>query len=281
MKNNSNKKSFRSNHKKVRALAEVSILLALSTVLSVLKLYQLPYGGALTLASMFPLILISYRHGVVIGMASGLIYGILQQLFSLSYIQGMTLFSAVMVIILDYALAFAVIGFGGIFKKSFKSPVKAFVWGTLLGCVLRYTCHTIAGCTVWAGLSIPTNAALIYSLLYNAAYMIPETLITVAAAYYLSSCIDFNAEMPVRIKNQTNNAKISPLDIGGGLAVLSAIIADIIIIFSHTQKESGEFDITLIQTVSGTEWIIIAIITVVAAVAFTVLHLISKRKIKE
>ena len=281
MKNTSNKKRFRSNHKKVRAIAEVAILLSLATVLSVFKLYQLPYGGALTLASMFPLLIISYRHGTLIGMASGLIYGILQQLLSLSYIQGMTFFSAVMVIILDYALAFAVIGIGGIFKKAFKSPVKAFVSGALLGCILRYTCHTIAGCTVWAGLSIPTNAALVYSLLYNAAYMIPETLITVAAAYYLSSCIDFNAEMPTRIKNQANGIKISPLDIGGSLAVLSAIIADIIIIFSHTQKESGEFDITLINTVSGTEWIIIAVITAVAGGAFAVLHLISNHRKKE
>lgn len=281
MKNISNKKSFRSNQKKVRVIAEVSILLALSTVLSVFKLYQLPYGGAFTLASMFPLVLISYRHGVLAGMASGFIYGVLQQLLSLSYIQGMTFFSAVMVIILDYALAFAVIGIAGIFKNTFKNPVTAFVCGTLLGCILRYTCHTIAGCTVWAGLSIPTNAALVYSLLYNAAYMIPETLITVAAAYYLSSCIDFNAEMPVRIKSRSNGTKISPLDIGGGLVVLSAIIADIIIIFSHTQKESGEFDITLINAVSSTEWIIIAAITAFAIGAFVLLHLISNHRKKE
>lgn len=281
MNNKSTKKSFRSNHKKIKTLTEISILLALATVLSVFKLYQLPYGGALTLASMFPLLLISYRYGVGAGMASGIIYGILQQLLSISYIQGMTFFSALMVIVLDYALAFSVIGVGGIFKKFTKSPVKAMVFGTLIGCLLRYVCHTVAGCTVWAGVSIPTNAALVYSLLYNAAYMIPETLITAAAAYYLSSCIDFDAEIPVRIKNQNSGLKISPLNIVGGLSVLAATVADIIIIFSHTQKESGEFDITMISTVSAEKWVIIAAITAASLLIALILNLITKSKNKE
>ena len=278
MKNKKTAATFRTNGKRVRVLAEISILLALATVLSVFKLYQLPYGGAFTLASMFPIILIAYRHGTVLGLVSGLIYGVLQQLLSLSYIQGMTLFSAVMVILLDYALAFGVIGFGGIFRKLCKNRTKAFVSGTLVGCFLRYICHTVAGCTVWAGLSIPTNAAFVYSLLYNAAYMIPETAITVAAAYYLSSCIDFDAELPVRVKSGNMGEKLSAFRIVGGLSLLAAVITDIIIVFSHTQKESGEFDITLIKTVSFNDILIMAAVTLGAVALYTILYFIGKRK---
>ena len=269
---------FTKNQKKVRTLAEVAILLALATVLSIFKLYQLPYGGAFTLASMFPIILISYRHGAMVGMASGLIYGVLQQLLSLSYIQGMTLFSAIMVILLDYALAFAVIGISGLFRGICKNQSNAFIFGSLFACIARYTCHVIAGCTVWAGLSIPTKAAFWYSLLYNAAFMIPETVITVAAAYYLSSCIDFNLELPVRVKNEGGSLPIS--SIAGGLILTAGLIADTIILFSHTQKESGEFDITLISTLSKENWITIGIIGAVSVIAFVISRLFAKNKNK-
>lgn len=267
-----------SSHKKTQSIAEIAILLALATVLSVFKLYQLPYGGAFTLASMFPLILISYRHGALVGVASGFIYGLLQQLMSLSYIQGMTLFSALMVILLDYALAFAVIGLSGIFKKTCKNRVNAFVTGSMVTCILRYICHVIAGCTVWAGLSIPTEAAFWYSLLYNAAFMIPETIITTAAAYYLSSCIDFDAKIPVRTTNVKSGKKSGGLGIAAGLALLLGVIADTVLIFSHTQKESGEFDVTLITTIPRNELIIIGVITAVSVLLFATLKIIETRK---
>lgn len=281
MKQNKKNQKHILNSKKVRVLAEVSILLALATVLSIFKLYQLPYGGALTLASMFPLILISYRHGVLVGMGCGLVYGLLQQLLSLSYIQGMTLFSALMVIVLDYSLAFGVIGLGGIFKKACKNQTTDFIYGSLIACFLRYTCHVIAGCTVWAGLSIPTNAAFWYSLLYNAAYMIPEALITVAASYYLSSCIDFKSEMPSRIQRASTGNKIGALNIVEGLVLLFGIIADIVIIFSHTQRDSGEFDITLVTSIPTAHWITVGIITAVSVIASIILHLMAKKKSKE
>ncbi len=277
----STRKNVLSNSQKVRRLTEIAIMLALSTVLSFVKLYQLPYGGAFTLASMFPLIIIAYRHGTAAGFFAGLIYGVIQQLFSLSYIQGMTLFSAVMVIILDYGLAFAVIGFAGLFRKSKNGQVFGLVTGAVLGCFLRYACHTVAGCTVWAGVSVPEAAAFVYSLLYNAAYMIPETLITVAAAYYIGSCIDFNKEMPQRVASGKGNIPVSPLDITGGLCLFAAAVTDIIIVFSHTQNENGEFDIALIKDISCGEIITIAAVTLAAVVAFVVFRIVSSRKTKE
>ena len=64
-------------------------------------------------------------------------------------------------------------------KNVFKNQTASIISGTAFVCFLRYVCHVISGCTVWAGLSIPDSAAFVYSLGYNATYMIPETIITI------------------------------------------------------------------------------------------------------
>ncbi len=73
----------RSNVSQTRKLVESSILVAIATVLSLIPLVSLPYGGSITFASMLPLIIISYRHGLGWGTASGFVYGIIQQLLGL------------------------------------------------------------------------------------------------------------------------------------------------------------------------------------------------------
>ncbi len=161
---------------RVQMLVESAVMLAIATVLSMIKLFNLPYGGSVTIASMLPIIIISYRHGLRWGLLSGLVYGIIQQLLGLDTLSWVTTWqSIVAVILLDYIIAFAVTGFGGVFRKKCSQPM-ALLLGALLVGLLRYICHVISGATVWAGLSIPTNAAMIYSLGYNATYMIPETI---------------------------------------------------------------------------------------------------------
>ena len=85
-----------------------------------------------------------------------------------SYGIGISPAAAAAIILLDYIIAFIVLGLGGIFRKLFRSQGGALAAGTLLACLLRYVCHVISGCTVWAGLSIPSQDALLYSLAYNA-----------------------------------------------------------------------------------------------------------------
>ncbi len=88
---------------------------------------------------------------------------------------------------------FPVIGFGGTFRE-IENPGAGLVLGGLLACVLRYACHVVSGATVWAGLSIPTNAALLYSFGYNATYMVPETIVLLLVAWYVGSKLDFRSE---------------------------------------------------------------------------------------
>ena len=239
------------------------MMIAFATVLSMLKIIDLPYGGSVTMASMLPVIILSFRYGIGWGLGSGVAYAALQQLLglnTLSYVTGWQ--SIVAIIFLDYIAAFTVVGLGGIFRRFMKSQRGAFVMGAITTSVLRYVCHVISGATVWAGLSIPDEAALIYSLSYNLTYMLPEAIILTTVAYYLGGVIDFTKETPVRIaapKPQDNSAA---LGITSGLAFLLGIIVDVTLIAPHLQDvESGEFSFSGLSSVS---WIAVAIVSAIA-----------------
>ena len=107
-------------NKKVIGMVECAILIALATVLSLIKFVDLPYGGSITVASMLPIALISYRRGLGWGLGSALVYAVIQQLFGLKNLSYATSWQAVIAIImLDYIIAFVVIGLIG-YNKSKK-----------------------------------------------------------------------------------------------------------------------------------------------------------------
>ncbi|MGN1095393.1 MAG: hypothetical protein ACI4QR_03290, partial [Eubacteriales bacterium] len=122
------------------------------------------------------------------------------------------------------------------------------------------------------GLSIPTTAALSYSFIYNATYMIPETIVLVIAALYVGSAIDFRAEMPSRMIRENIPQNVSWISPVSGLLAGAAVIFDVAKIFEKLQdSETGEFTITAISEV---KWLEIAIMTgVVAVVVITLLVL--------
>jgi len=265
--------------KTVRALSEGAMMIALATVLSIFKIIELPYGGSVTIASMLPMVILAYRQGVVWGLGSGLVYAALQQLLglnTLSYVTGWQ--STLAVIFLDYIAAFAVVGLGGIFRRVGKTQRTALILGASLVSLLRYTFHVIAGATVWAGLSIPDSAALAYSFGYNATYMIPETVILIAVAYYLGGVIDFSAETPTRTAyvSRTKGAANTTLS---GLVYLLGVIVDVWLIAPYLQDaESGKFTFA---PLADANWLAIALVTGFTAIFGTVLLVISKRKSKE
>ena len=257
-----------------RKLVESAIMLAIATVLSLLKLIDLPYGGSVTVASMLPVIIISYRHNIKWGLLTGLAFGIIQQLLGLKTLSWVTTWQSILaVILLDYIIAFAVAGLGGIFRKTTSQP-KALLFGALLVGILRYICHVISGATVWAGLSIPTNAALLYSLGYNATYMIPETIVTMVVGYYIGSVLDFRKETVTRLSREENTG-LPALKWFAGLIIACAVVAITALVFGQLQDaESGAFDITGLKNVS---WLMVGVITAVAGVYAATLLLISNK----
>ena len=103
---------------RTRKLVECAILIAIASVLSIIKIIEMPYGGSVTIASMLPIIIIAYKYGAGWGLSSGLIFAVIQQLMGLKKLSYGTSWPAVVaIILLDYIIAFTVAGLGGVFRK--------------------------------------------------------------------------------------------------------------------------------------------------------------------
>ena len=280
-----------------KKVTESALMVALATVLSMLKLIEMPYGGSVTLASMLPIVIAAYRHGVGTGLASGFTFAVIQQLLglnNLSYVSGWQ--SVVAVILLDYVLAFTVLGLGGIFRgkldtlvpDSSKRQGAELATGMVFVCILRYLCHTVAGATVWAGLSIPSGAALAYSLGYNATYMIPEAMVSTLAIAYLGERVDFSRAVPQRfapangVSSQRGSGACELLGHISTLIAVFAIAFDTLIIAPKLQDaETGAFTFEYLSEVNW--WLIIAIsaLSVAAICSLLVVKRRTERKDKK
>ncbi len=160
-------------NKKLRSLCEGAVLVAISQVLSYLKLWEMPWGGSVVL-SMVPLVLYAVRWGLGPGLMAGFVFGVLQFVFDGGFAIGWQS------IIGDYLLAFLVLGAAGLAKGK-KGGI--FV-GSVLAGLARFLVHYVVGATIWAEY-MPENffgmtmtSPWIYSLLYNIAYMGPNIIIT-------------------------------------------------------------------------------------------------------
>jgi len=168
---------FKKNEK-VRFIAESGVMIALATILSIIKIYEAPFGGSVTAGSMIPLILVGMRWGVLPGVLVGLVYGILQAVLE-PYIVHPVQF------LLDYPVAFGMLGLSGLYRsiKKHKPCSKLMEYiGVLLGIFLaifgRFTCHVLAGVVFFSDNAGDINS-WIYSLGYNGSYLSMELLISV------------------------------------------------------------------------------------------------------
>ena len=256
---------------------ECAIMVALATVMSMLPLVEMPYGGSITVASALPILIASYRRGCRYGALSGFLYATLQLLLglkNLSYFN--TWYSVLAVIFLDYIIAFTVVGLGGFFRRVFRSQANALFFGALSVSLLRYVLHTIAGATVWAGISIPTGATLVYSISYNATYMIPETIILAISAFYLGNTVDFSKEMPTKVvKKAENSSKVFLYSTLSGLSLVIGAITDVCLIFPKLQMEDGSFSLAGLQNVP---WLTFAIVSAVSLLVCALFFLLAKRE---
>ena len=154
-----------------RILAEISIFVALATALSFIKIYTFPQGGSVTAGSMVPILWLALRRGPKIGLFTGAVYGIVQLLiqpFMFDPIQ----------VLLDYPLAFGVLGISGFFQK------KPLI-GVILGISGRFVMHFISG-FYFFGIYAPAGMhPLLYSAIYNGSYFVPELIISGFIIYTL------------------------------------------------------------------------------------------------
>lgn len=187
-------------NKKVMMLCESAVMIALATVLSMLKI-EWPFGGSITVCSMLPILIIGYRYKPLWGCFTGVVYGLIQLLLGMSNFTYATSGIAVVTIALfDYLIAYGVVGLGGIFR-GVKNQAVGLGLGAMLTGFLRFVCHFISGVTVWAGFAEDMPAWL-YSLTYNGAYMLPETIILIVGAVLIGLIIDFRSPKLKDIKRK-------------------------------------------------------------------------------
>lgn len=179
-------------NQKTLFLAEAAVMLALATVLSLVKIYEAPLGGAVTVASMLPIMYISFRHGVWRGLACAFVYSVIQLMFGLSYLACFpTPVGVIGCIMLDYIVPFTMLGFAGLFyRKNGRMPVRiaGAVAGVALACVLRFACHYFGGAVLWYEITkeqdwnsyVHTVGQWLYSFVYNISYLGPDAAIVIA-----------------------------------------------------------------------------------------------------
>lgn len=261
-------------------LTETAILIALSTVLSMVKIFELPYGGSITAFSMVPIMIIAFRYGTKWGMFAGFVNSLVQLLFGLNTLSYATsAVAAVAIIMLDYVLAFSFIGLAGVFRKQLKDSGMSAIAGATLVCAIRYFFHVVSGCTVWAGISIPTGAALVYSLSYNATYMIPESIINIAMAFWLCKTLDFSGDTITRAQKSTVSNSTFIFTSLSVLSVIAAVIVSAVTFFVPLQNaETGELDFSLVSNVSLPIIIIAMISGLLLCIIFQVAAMMSKKK---
>lgn len=175
-----------------KSLVYGAISLALAYALSYVKFFRMPQGGSITFASMLPLLVYSCMFGTRRGTIVCLIYGTLQALQDPWIIHPMQF-------LLDYTLAYGVIGVSGIFmeKGVFKNKkIFAFLTGGVLAVVLRYACHVCSGVFAFADyVDLDTySSAIAYSLVYNSSVFV-DMLIALVAGSTLFLSKSFSAQM--------------------------------------------------------------------------------------
>lgn len=168
-------------YSKTRILVECALMIAAGTVLSNLKLYELPNGGAVTFLSMLPFVLVSFRHGVKWGLLTGFVNSLLQMLLGFYAPPVPSFLYFLGEILLDYVLAFMALGLAELFARPFRNRMVGVAFGTFMAGFLRFLCSFLSGVLIWGNLNEGLSAWT-YSLGYNASYMLPETLLTVVAA---------------------------------------------------------------------------------------------------
>ncbi len=203
-----------------KKLMTSAMMIAIATVLALvcefIPFLNLPFGGGFTVASMLPIVLVSYMYGIRWGLGCAFTYSIVQMLVGFRTVSAFfmpnddnyagSLGAALLICLIDYVIAYTVLGFGALTRKM-KSKTVGIILGVVIALSLRYVAHMISGYIffgAWAewffsqegfyaiGKTILDSfsgrgLALIYTIFYNGLYMIPEIVITAVVASGVSN----------------------------------------------------------------------------------------------
>lgn len=170
-----------------KQLVYSAVAIALAVVCSMIKLFEMPMGGSVTLLSMLFIVLIAYWYGPYVGIMTAIAYGLVQFVTE-------PIFYTIPQMLLDYPLAFGALGLAGFFHKR--------RWGLQIGYVVgvigRFIFSTISGVVFFAAYAPENMSPLAYSAGYQASYLVPEAVVTL-----IIICIPSIARALAYIKMQT------------------------------------------------------------------------------
>jgi thiamine transporter len=154
-----------------KVIAEIVVFVSLATVLSNIKIFQLPQGGSVTAASMVPILWLALRRGPKVGLFGAVVYGLVQAAFDPYIVHPAQL-------LLDYPVAFGLLGVAGLFQN------RPFI-GVTLGIIGRFVAHFFSGIIFFSMYAPEGMNPAVYSAIYNGGYLVVELLISVYIIYLL------------------------------------------------------------------------------------------------
>lgn len=196
-------------------LVESAVMIALAAVLELVAkmiIPEMPFGGQVTIVSMLPVVLVGWKYGIGNGLITGFVYSLVQMALGVKTISGLimpasedylgSIGNVILMFIFDYIVAFTVLGLGAMYKEKIKNNSFSLALGAFTALSLRYISHIISGYILygaWAewfftqdgfyswGQTIMNTftgdaLSLVYSIIYNGFYMIPEIIITTVVA---------------------------------------------------------------------------------------------------
>ena len=188
---------------KTKRLTESAMLLALAIVLELISkaiIPEMPFGGQVTLVAMLPVVLISYRYGVKWGFVSGFCYALLEMALGAKTVSaafqpgyfgdGTMIFKAILMCLLDYLVAYTMMGLGGSLVALGARYLSHILSGYLLFSGWADWFFTQDGFPAWGAKLVeslsPVALGWVYSIVYNGFYMVPELILTAIAAQLIA-----------------------------------------------------------------------------------------------
>ncbi len=150
-----------------KTLCFCGLSVALAFICSYIKLFSLPFGGSVTLLSMFFICLPGLVYGLKLGLISSFVFSILTFVISGYYL-------SIPQVCCDYFLAFGLMGVCGLFIDMGANVSISFC----IACVIRFVFSSISGFVFFAKYAPATMNPIVYSILYNGGYIFAEMIIT-------------------------------------------------------------------------------------------------------
>ena len=193
--------------KKILCIAEGAVIIALSYVVELLCVWLnaisglsalLVFGGTITVSAL-PIVYYSYRRGAAWGVGVGLVYSLMQMLLGFYVPPANTWWALALCVLLDYVVAFSVIGLAPVFAKPFgKKRLAGYCVGAAAVNVLRFAASFLSGVILWGSYAPEGMNVWVYSLVYNTSYMLPNTILTAILAVVVCAALDPKTLRPMK-----------------------------------------------------------------------------------